>query len=74
MPVLGSVDKYPFSIVTLTDCKICFIKKDIFCKEFIHNKNIGGFLIDSISDDYNYMYGKMVTISTRNNHGSYNFV
>lgn len=69
LPVLGNHDQYPFSIYTVTDCEVCFIKKEAMYVVVQENQNANTFILEWYANDYNYIYNKMATISTRNSHG-----
>lgn len=68
-PVLGNLDQYPFSLIALTDCEVCFIKKEVMYTLVQENRKVNAFVLDWYATDYNYMYSKMAMISTRNSHG-----
>lgn len=69
LPVLGNHEQYPFSVVAVTDCVVCFIKKDAVSAVMHKDIKANQSLLNWFSDDYFYMYSKMDVISTRNSHG-----
>ena len=69
LPVLGSSDQYPFSIYSLCDCTVCIIRKETFLQVMQRNININRHLLDWYSKDYQFLYTKLLTTSTRNSHG-----
>jgi CRP/FNR family transcriptional regulator len=68
-PVLGNAGQYPFSVIAVKHCEVCFIKKDILYSIFKKNENAHAFILDWFANDYVYLYNKIATISTRNSHG-----
>ena len=69
LSVLGNPDQYPFSLKAVTECSICFIKKEIIYDIIKRNEKAYDFVFSWYANDYIQMYNKMATISTRNNHG-----
>ncbi|MBN1118991.1 MAG: Crp/Fnr family transcriptional regulator [Bacteroidales bacterium] len=69
LPILGNSDIYPFSIVALTDCDIWFIRKETMVQIVESNARVNEYLLKWYSEDYLYMYSKIIVMSTRNSHG-----
>lgn len=69
LPVIGHPNHYPFSVIALTDCEVCFIRNDKILNIMQSNTTLGSYLLKWYSLDYLYMYNKILTISTRNSHG-----
>jgi CRP/FNR family transcriptional regulator len=69
LPVLSGYDKYPFSVIAMTDCEVCVINIRSLHEIMHRNPAIYEFLLKWYSNDYSYMYEKLGTISSRNRHG-----
>ena len=69
LPVLGNPNRYPFSIFAVTECNVCFIKKDTIYEIIKKNEKAYAFTLDWYANDYVYMYNKMSVMNTRNSHG-----
>ncbi|WP_439183340.1 Crp/Fnr family transcriptional regulator [Carboxylicivirga taeanensis] len=69
LPELLKADRYPFSFVAVTGCKVCFIKRDWLNKIILKEKKAQDFLLNSIAREFNFMYGKLTTTCTRNSYG-----
>ena len=69
LPILGSSNQYPFSIVSVSDCHVCLLKRDTIYKVIKGNEKAHDFIMKWYAEDYLQMYRKIATISTRNSHG-----
>ena len=69
LPVLGNPEMYPFSVVALTDCAICVIRKETMQDIVKQNEKVNSFLLNYYSTEYLYLYNRISVLSTRNNHG-----
>lgn len=69
LPVIGNPDKYPFSIVAMTDCRLCVIKKEAMVNIMDQNIKANKYLLNHYHTDYIFLYNKITTLSTRNNIG-----
>lgn len=69
LPIMGSSNQYPFSIITLSSCSVCIFKKDILYELIKNNEKAFDFIMQWYANDYMQMYSKISTMSTRNSHG-----
>lgn len=69
LPALGSSGQYSFSIITLTNCDVRLIRKDVFYNVVQRNTSAFDFVMQWFSDDYRYIYNKISVTNTRNSHG-----
>jgi CRP/FNR family transcriptional regulator len=69
LPVLSVFKIYPFSVIAITQCEICLIRKEAIQEIMDRNIKANQFLVNWYSKEYSYIYTKILTISTRNNHG-----
>ena len=69
LPVLGAPNIYPYSVEAISNCEVCFIRKESLLEVMERNIPVNQFLLNWYSNDYIYLYSRITTISTRNNHG-----
>lgn len=62
-------DYFPFTVVALTDCEVCLIKRDIFKQQLQKNIKATEYVLKWHSKECLYLYRKMSVQGTRNNHG-----
>lgn len=69
LPVLGDLEVYPFSVIALTHCEICNIRKETLVEISERNVEFLKFLISRFKRDFIFLYSRISVLSTRNNHG-----
>lgn len=69
LPVLGEQTNYPVSVISLSPTNVCQIKKDCMLEIMANNVQASQYIINWFSHDYLFLYSKISTLSTRNNHG-----
>ncbi|NJM16160.1 MAG: Crp/Fnr family transcriptional regulator [Bacteroidales bacterium] len=69
LPIVGNPDVYPFSVVAIDKCEVCLIRIGTLLQIIKQNVAANQFLLKWFADDYLFMYNRMSTICTRNNHG-----
>jgi CRP/FNR family transcriptional regulator len=69
LPILENSNVYPFSVITISECEICFIRKETLQDVMKRNIEANSFLLKWYSDDYLFMYNKMAMLSSCNSHG-----
>lgn len=69
LPVLSGHNKYPMSVISLSDSVLCLINKDSVMHLLKKNAALSNELISRYSDDYLFLYSKIATLSMRNSHG-----
>ena len=69
MPFLGSTDVHPYSLITISDCEICLIRKEFL--EGLNGKNpdVNRFTMGSFFQEYHLLYRRFTEINSLNNHG-----
>lgn len=69
LPILNNPDIYPFSVISMTDCEICFIRKVALKEIMSNNPTATEYLLDWYSKDYTFLYDRILKISTLNSYG-----
>lgn len=69
LPVLGNPTVYPYSVVGVTDSKVCNIRKETIVEICQSNIAFNNYLLNWFSSDYTFLYHRISILSTRNNHG-----
>ncbi len=69
LPELIKAARYPFSLVALSDCKVCFINRDWLTKVGLLNRRWCEFMMSMTATNYAFIYQQLATNSTRNNYG-----
>lgn len=69
LPLMGNFQRYPFSVVAISACNVCVIKKDTMLGIMNTNIKMNQFVLDWFSEDYLFLYNKITVQNTRNSHG-----
>jgi len=69
LQILGDPCQYPFSVIAIYNCNVCFIREATIIEVMKRNTSANNYLLKWLSNDYLFMYNKILTISTRNSHG-----
>lgn len=69
LSIMGEPNLYPFSVISVTESTICFIRKEIILRLMKDNIQLNQYLLKWSSNDHLFLYSKIATISTRNSHG-----
>lgn len=69
LPVLEKSDVYPFSVIALTECSICVIRRETLQSVIHKNEKANNFIRNCYSNDFLYLYNRISILGTRNNHG-----
>src|SRR5512133_291900 len=65
MSTLYIDDFVPFTVVALTDCEVCLIKREIFRKQLLRNKKATEFVLSCYSTESLYLLKRISVQSTR---------
>lgn len=69
LAMLGDFDTFPFTVIALDKCDVCVIRKSVMVKMVKTNVKLNTFLLDYFYKDYKFLYERINTLSSRNNHG-----
>lgn len=69
LPVLGEPKIYPYTVEAISNSVVCFIRKESLLEIMEKNIALNNFLVNWYAKDYMFMYSKITSITTRNNHG-----
>lgn len=74
LSIVGQPNVYPFSVIALTNCSVCYIRKETFIEIQKKNDKLNDFVLRWNANNNIFLFNKLHIFNTRNSHGKLAYI